>query len=253
MCSSDLRSGVLVPERPLRVLDVGAGPLTASIALALSTRQPLDVVAFDRSEAILADGVAVLRALRPEVKVRTVVGNVRHGRDWQAVGGPFDLVLASHVLNEWSVGGAKSQSAAEFVAQMLEQRLAPHGSVVLVEPGTRDGSRRLIEVREHLGAVLPELAILSPCLGPGPCPLAGDGRDWCHGERPWQRPEVVQALDAAIGHARPPRNFSCRRAFEALFGKDRPCGLKQTFFLQFAAGGSGRSLGRRGEGHGLLL
>lgn len=196
------RSKAVLPDRPIRLLDVGAGPLTASLAVALTTEQPLEVVAVDRSAATMADGVALLRALRPDVEVRTVVGNLRHGRDVQAVGGPFDLIVAGNVLNEWTVGGPKTQSAGAFMTHLIEQRLAAEGAVVLVEPGTRDGSRRLIELREEVREALPELAVLSPCLGGYDCPLARDSRDWCHGEVPWQRPAIVEALDGAMGHAR---------------------------------------------------
>jgi SAM-dependent methyltransferase len=205
------------PEEPgatrpttVRVLDVGAGPLTASLALALALPAgvQLEVVAVDSAAAIMEDGRALIQAVRPGTKVRLVSGNVRDGRTLTAAGSGFDVILMANILNEWPVGGRKASTPADFVSAVLTDRLAPGGVAVLVEPGTRAGSHELIEVREHLLDVGPDLAILAPCMGTAPCPLAGSTRDWCHSEQPWERPQLVQNLDTEMGHRRGTLKFS---------------------------------------------
>ena len=198
------------PEKVLRVLDLGAGPLTASlaVAMALDPAVHLDVTAVDSVLPVLEDGRALLQAVRPEASVRLVDGNLREGRVLQALREPFDLILMANVLNEWAIGGKKRQSPSEFVEKLLARHLAPGGAALMVEPATRTGSHTLIEVREHLLAAT-GLAVLAPCMGRGPCPVHSDSkRDWCHSEQPWQRPTLVRELDEAIGHRRSTLKFS---------------------------------------------
>jgi hypothetical protein len=198
------------PGSTVRILDLGAGPLTASlaVALALPPGVHLDVVAVDGAQPILEDGRSLIQAIRPGTTVQLVAGNLRDGRTLKAAGQGFDVVLMANILNEWEVGGRKQQSPAEFVSKVLAERLAPGGVGVLVEPGTRNASHHLIEVREHLLAEESELSILAPCMGGGTCPLAGSTRDWCHSEQTWTRPPLVTALDEAIGHRRNSLKFS---------------------------------------------
>lgn len=202
-------SGALhgLPTKPLRVLDVGAGPLTASLAaaLALPADVELEVTAIDAARHSLEDGAALLQNLRPGTKIQLIDGNLRDGRLLHKVHGKFDLILAAHVLNEWPK--QTNRPADEWLTRLLQDHLAPNGVVVLVEPATRHGSHRLIDVREYVLAQT-NLGILSPCRGTMPCPLADTTRDWCHAEQPWQRPPQVVALDEAIGHRRATLKYS---------------------------------------------
>jgi SAM-dependent methyltransferase len=188
----------------LRVLDLGAGPLTASLALAalLPPGAELEVVAIDGSSAALRDGVALLADLRPTARATTITGNLRDARTLRSVAGRFDLIVCLSVLNEWHQGGRKALGPGPFVAHLMRERLVEDGIALLVEPGTRAGSHGLIEVREHVLAGAAGHA-WSPCMGQMPCPLADASmRDWCHGEMPWRRPRVVAELDHAIDHRR---------------------------------------------------
>ena len=201
------RSGILdrIAARPLRVLDLGSGPLTATLALALATDAPLDVTAVDAARQSMEDGQAILQQLRPDSKVRLIDGNLRDGKTLHKLTGQYDVILASHVLNEWP--SQTNRPAEDWLQRLLAERLAPGGAVVLVEPATRHGSHKLIGVREHLVAES-GLTIVSPCMGSMPCPMADTTRDWCHAEQPWQRPRLVTMLDDAIGHRRATLKFS---------------------------------------------
>ncbi len=201
------RSGVLagLRGRPLRVLDLGSGPLTATLALALATDGPLDVTAVDAARQSMEDGQAILQQLRADSKVRLIDGNLRDGKTLHKLAGQYDVILASHVLNEWP--NQTNRPAEQWLERLLADHLAPGGVVVLVEPATRQGSHKLIDVREHLVAASP-LTIVSPCMGTMPCPLAENTRDWCHAEQPWERPRLVTLLDEAIGHRRATLKFS---------------------------------------------
>ncbi|GAA5010322.1 hypothetical protein GCM10023317_46750 [Actinopolymorpha pittospori] len=51
------------------------------------------------------------------------------------------------------------------------------GTVVVVEPGTPQGFRRVLDARGHLVAA--GLSIVAPCPHDGTCPLSSRD-DWCH-------------------------------------------------------------------------
>lgn len=197
-------------DQPLRVLDVGAGPLTASIALALTlpADAKLQIVAIDGATPMLEDGRALLRQLRPNADIRLITGNLRDARLFREFKAPFDVILVANVLNEWQQGGGRKMPVEQYVQQLLQTQLAENGVALLVEPATREASHQLIDVREAV-VTEGELAILSPCMGQAPCPLSSASmRDWCHAEQPWQRPSLVRELDDAIGHRRSTLKYS---------------------------------------------
>ncbi len=193
----------------LRVLDVGAGPLTASLAVAIRTPSDvqLQITAMDGSGAALEEGRALLRAIRPDAEVHLIQGNLRDGRWMRRTQGRFDLIVCANVLNEWSLGGDRRHTPGEFVGQLLADLADESAKALLVEPATRAGSHSLLGVREDLVAA-GQWAVVAPCLSQGPCPLAGSMRDWCHAERPWQRPAILREVDDAIGHQRNTLKFS---------------------------------------------
>ena len=83
--------------------------------------------------------------------------------------GPIGLLVISHVINELS---------PEQRHELLEI-IGRAQTVIWVEPGTHDESRRLGAVREQLRDTF---RIVSPCPHQAACPvLAADrSRDWCH-------------------------------------------------------------------------
>ncbi len=162
-----------------RVLDVGSGP--GPMALAALDAGAREVLAIDRSAAALD----VARALEPRL------ATARWESPRPLPDGPFDLVIAGHVLNE--LYGDDLAARAALVEAMLA-RLAPgsDGAVVLVEPALRETSRALLELRDRLvagGAV-----VRAPCLYRGDCPALVRPSDWCHAERAWTVPPVVDEL-----------------------------------------------------------
>jgi ribosomal protein RSM22 (predicted rRNA methylase) len=139
--------------RPRSLLDIGAGPGVATWA-ALERWPSLETATLVEVEPeMLAAG----RELLPEG--RWVEGDVAAAR------GPADLVLASYVLGE--LGDASA------VARLWD---AAADTLVLVEPGTPAGYRRVLDAR----AVVVERGghTVAPCPHDLGCPLQAG--DWCH-------------------------------------------------------------------------
>jgi ribosomal protein RSM22 (predicted rRNA methylase) len=104
----------------------------------------------------------------------------------------FDLIIAGNVFAEIE------RVAHQKVVPALEQLLSSHGTLLLIDPGTRAASRNLI----HLRNILLEqtaLTLYAPCLERGLCPSLDNPKDWCHQKLFWSPPEFIKAIDRHIG------------------------------------------------------
>lgn len=212
------------PDRPLAVLDLGCGPGTGSLALVdwLWHRSPeraksVSVLAADTSQASLKDARRLWEAYCKEVGIpnaglRCVEGNVEHplkgdlGK--QIVrGGPYDLIIMANCLNELFPAAADPPVERAAVVAQLLPFLAPHGTIMIVEPALQQTARALHQVRNHL---LKQglCTVYSPCLHEGACPALDHPDDWCHEERPWQTPPAIAAIDRDVGFIKDALKFS---------------------------------------------
>jgi len=152
---------------PRTVLDVGAGPGTASWAAV--ERFP------DVNEARLIDENEHFRALAlrllPHSSVQALRDAMYQKGDATALLGssePAELVIASYFIGE------ATDDRFARIASLLWSRT--NGILVIVEPGTPAGYRHILAVRSHL--IGEGGHVVCPCPHDLACPLAGD--DWCH-------------------------------------------------------------------------
>jgi SAM-dependent methyltransferase len=164
-----------------RVLDVGSGP--GPLAVAALDAGATSALAIDRSAAALA--VACTLADAAGMAMTTA----RWEPSQPLPEGPFDLVLAGHVLNE--LFGEDLAARARLVETMLA-RLTSGGFVVLLEPALRETSRALLALRDRLVAA--GATVRAPCMFRGDCPALVRPGDWCHAERVWTPPPLVDEL-----------------------------------------------------------
>ena len=83
--------------------------------------------------------------------------------------GPIGLLVVSHVINE-----LQPQDLAE-----LKTLVDRSSAVIWVEPGSRDASRALGQLRDQWEC---DFKVVAPCTHANPCPILQDGneRHWCH-------------------------------------------------------------------------
>lgn len=188
----------LFQKSKIRILDVGSGPGTGSLAVLLAALQAFtskkgeDFPEFelhwlDATGAILDDGRALLEGIKkalkdrhagfePKITLHTSVGawpkTLKSVLSAQAE--PFDLILFANVLNE------SKAKIPELEALFRGER---QSSVLFLEPAARAPSQLLSQLRDgfYEDGLLPTEAptLWGPCLHAGRCPLAV-GRDWCH-------------------------------------------------------------------------
>ena len=147
---------------PKSLLDFGAGPGTASWA-AMDVWPGIEHIELHDHNARFAAAAGVLAAASPHPALRaTQIARELPGDR------KFDLVIAGYAVSE----NAESR-IAELVSQLWS---ICRGILVIVEPGTPAGFRRVLHARQIL---LHDWAMIAaPCPGEVPCPMAGD--DWCH-------------------------------------------------------------------------
>lgn len=153
--------------RPASLLDLGGGTGAAAWAAAAVHPSLAEATVFDQVPEALALGrelaaradAAVLRTVQWQCGIFAELGDV----------GKADLVTIAYVLSELS--------AADQGALVTRAAEASGDTVVVVEPGTPDGHRRVLGARDVL--IEAGFSILAPCPHQERCPLA-EGSDWCH-------------------------------------------------------------------------
>ena len=150
---------------PKGLLDVGAGPGTATWAAAEAFSSLQRFALLDSNGALralaldLAAGSARLRDIRyRQSEARAALADAE----------PADLVVASYMIGE--IGAAEQRALADRMWAKTRDTL------LIVEPGTPAGYARIIAVRERL--IGSGAHVAAPCPHDRKCPLSAP--DWCH-------------------------------------------------------------------------
>lgn len=210
---------VLEMDDGFSVLDLGSGPGTGALAVLdwwHRQRSPhgLSVTAVDGSSDALKQarqlwdrycqaagvGEANLQTYEGELERRIWLDQARQRP-------PFDLIIIANSLNEiYTDAQDPIQTGTDLVVEALSL-LAPHGTVMIIEPALRETSRALHRVRDRL-LQGNHCTVYSPCLHDNGCPALVNPTDWCHEERVWEPPAVIQEIDAKVGFIKDALKFS---------------------------------------------
>lgn len=180
-----------LPGRARKVLDLGSGP--GPLAFAALDAGGSEVTAADRSKPALA----LARELAAEA------GEALATREWDPTKkaalpeGKYDVITMGHVLNELYGTGEKAIAQRAALLEQVLAQVKPGGSLLVLEPALRETSRALLQVRDIL--VAKGYAVRAPCMYRGSCPALVKESDWCHAERQWNMPRVVEELARAAG------------------------------------------------------
>ncbi len=176
-------------DRPLRVLDYGAGlgAMSWGLARALSAagqKGEILTTLYDTDEEALLLAKEIL-SRRTSVGEVTLRGSTAKGTFGGTLPkGPFDVIFLGQVLSELDRTVRDEERLArhvELVTTLLTRSLDPSGSLVIVEPALRDRTRHLHEVRDALLSAEPARAtVFAPCLHAASCPALVNPTDWCH-------------------------------------------------------------------------
>jgi ribosomal protein RSM22 (predicted rRNA methylase) len=167
---------------PRNLLDIGAGPGTATWAAAEAFPSLADFTLFDSNAALRALALDLAQSHPHLSKLRYEAGDVRR----QLTEVPAaDLVIASYVVNE--LGDAERAALTEAMWEKTRDTL------LIVEPGTPAGYARVIDLRARL--IARGAHALAPCPHDEACPLQPP--DWCHFTQRLPRSRAHQHLKGA--------------------------------------------------------
>lgn len=209
-----LHPRVLFAKAKLRVLDIGAGPGTASLGVltffSQRDRKPqLEFTVVDQ----VAENLKIARALflssrtthALEVSLKTVQSDIEGLGNFLL--GHFDVIILSNVMNElFARDGARTRKRVGMLHDILKRSLADDGSCIIIEPALRETSREMLEVRD--GMLEQGLHLYSPCLFSKKCPALVNPKDWCHEDIPWDPPALVKEIDNLTGLRKDSLKFS---------------------------------------------
>jgi len=210
-----------LPQRHLRILDVGSGPGVGALAVlghltqhGVAAHEGSEVIAVDRSRRALQEAealweqVSVTRRGWPSLRFHTMTLDLeRPGAHvpWKA--GAFDLVILANSLNELFRSATDPIARRVTLLESLLDALTSDGTCMIIEPALRETTRDLHHMRDRLVAAR-RATVYSPCLHEQPCPALARPDDWCHEERPWSPPPMLQAIDREVGFIKDALKFS---------------------------------------------
>ncbi|MGJ5203104.1 small ribosomal subunit Rsm22 family protein [Bradyrhizobium sp. HKCCYLR20261] len=150
---------------PSSLLDVGAGPGTASFAAAEAFSSLTSVNAIDANPALRT---LALSLAEDGLRSRDMTYALGAARGLLDRAESADLVIASYMINELS--DVERTAVIDLLWEKTNQTL------LIVEPGTPAGYQRIIAARDQLIATGAHVA--APCPHAAACPLIAP--DWCH-------------------------------------------------------------------------
>ncbi len=174
--------GIRPDFAPKRLLDIGAGPGTATWAAAEAFSSLADFTPVDANTALRTLALDLFDKSSRLAKLQYTQGEARAVLSDAE---PADLIVASYLLGEM----IDTERAA--LAGLMWARTSD--TLLIVEPGTPAGYARIIELRRQLIALGAHVA--APCPHDGECPLIAP--DWCHFAQRLPRSRAHKALKEA--------------------------------------------------------
>jgi hypothetical protein len=212
------------------MVDYGAGPLTATLAMALvlaeisqsadfetnksskskGQKHPLQLklksIVVESGDDIFAAGELLLDQLREHlfdsgIEVEIVRASLRSAEHF----GPAesDIVIAANALNELS--SSTRRDLQKFIGRCIDHKAL----VLVVEPGQDTHSKTMAAFRDSLLESHPDANILGPCPHRQSCPLGPNSAkpDWCWFRMQWQPTNWTTVLDERTGLKHSDLNF----------------------------------------------
>ena len=167
---------------PLSLLDIGAGPGTATWAAAEALPSLQGFALLDANDALRA---LALGLFSDSFRLRDVNYERGEARSALAKADAAELVIASYMIGE--IGTAEQKNLTELMWEKTRDTL------LVVEPGTPAGYARIIALRERVIALGAHVA--APCPHDGKCPL--EPPDWCHFTQRLQRSRAHKQVKGA--------------------------------------------------------
>lgn len=185
----------------VRWLDFGCGPAATASLAALAelkaTRGPnampvIEIDLVDTQDAALRRAEELLAAFASKIGVKTRIAThkVLPITDAKKASARYDMALVANVLNELPASDAHETDKRETLLKIWD---VTRGALVVLEPGHRVSSQRLIRFRSRLlkDVSAKTAEVVGPCLHSQQCPVYRT-RHWCHFSEPVSDERLIQ-------------------------------------------------------------
>lgn len=203
---------VVSARHELRIVDHGAGPLTATFSLLFWLQEhfpdlregeplPVRVYAVEASHSVLVQG----RKLMENWSAKTpFVVEVEKKGTKELTGTKPHLVVSANALNELS------SQAKEQLVHVSAALVSSGAGVLMIEPGQDKHAWNLAHFRDTLLAQSRAISVAAPCCHRFSCPLGPESgrKDWCWFGLAWKPTPWMKALDSETGLRHTELNFS---------------------------------------------
>lgn len=190
-------------------LDIGSGPGTAAVGMAwwaAHRKRPGKFVSMDQSQIFLREAEALLGKLRQSIsgeQPHFLTQKAPHAAKIVASALELKPKIISFVNSIAEIfpeprerGAAVSRLLGALAAEA--SRASSPRWLLIIEPGSRESSRELLQLREELRSQA-GLEIFLPCLDRRPCGALQLEKDWCHEEVACEFPVWLNQLGSAAG------------------------------------------------------
>lgn len=182
-----------------RICDIGCGEGAGMLGIyyGLQAFETLKFTGFDISLHILRKCKHMMQWLKTvdeRVQVRLQQQDMSHGLLKKKVA-KYDIVILANSLAEMFTDGA---IPVNFIERLLKS-CADNGVIIVLEPATKNLSRRLMTLRDDIIS-RQKGQVLLPCLHSENCPLIDirKQKDWCHQSISWQPPDYLKILNQGL-------------------------------------------------------
>ncbi len=195
-------------KKNLRCLDFGAGPGTALWGYSAWTKaheMSLEYCGVEQSKSFIQVGEELAQKLQQSAAhVRAnfqLMQASQRAKDWEKVSSLIEEKQADIIsfVNSFAEIASSASEKEIFLKNLIDTALRTARRkkqavwLILVEPGTKDFSRELIQLRN---SVLdnPKVKLWLPCLSARTCGALAGATDWCHEEVACEFPSWLQNL-----------------------------------------------------------
>lgn len=180
----------------IRILDIGCGEGAGMLGLyyALKDSKDISLHGIDTSVVMLKKCRYIIEHALPEgIRLELRKHDAKNGL--LKTKQEYDVVILANSLAEMF---PDSIIPIRFIHRLF-RNVSGAGIIIIIEPATKQLSRRLIDLRNRIIADT-KLHVLLPCLHDSACPLHDlrKHREWCHQSITWQPPEFLSSINQEL-------------------------------------------------------
>lgn len=180
----------------ISILDIGCGEGAGMLGLyyALKDSKEISLHGIDTSVLMLKKCRHVIEHVRPE-RIRLELRKHDASNGLLKTKHEYDVVILANSLAEMF---PDTIIPIRFIHRLF-RNVNDAGIIIIIEPATKQLSRRLINLRNEITADK-KIHVLLPCLHDSECPLHDirKHREWCHQSITWQPPELMSIINQGL-------------------------------------------------------